>query len=95
MVAAGTVNGQTHLVTIWSSGPRTPVEIYEGTQAGSIDYGQIGTDGPPTLSGITGFDRTRGATFNVAMPNVTWVGKQSAAPRPAAPGMHVSGQIVC
>jgi hypothetical protein len=47
------------------------------------------------LHRITGFDRTRGATFNVAMPTVTWVGKQSAAPSPAAPGMHLSGQIVC
>jgi hypothetical protein len=98
MSVSGTVAGRPVQLWIWSKGPSpgTLGDMYEGPQAGVIDYGQIGADGsPPDLSGITGFDWQRGATFDIAMPDVSWVGKQSAPPSPAPPGIRVSGQIVC
>jgi hypothetical protein len=98
MSVSGTVAGRPVQLWIWSKGPSpgTLGDMYEGPQAGAIDYGQIGADGrAPDLSGITGFDWQRGATFDIAMPDVRWVGKQSAPPSPAPPGIRVSGQIVC
>jgi hypothetical protein len=97
MSVTGTIGGSRYVISIWGggSGPGTPGEIYEGPQAGVIDYGQIGADGPNDLSGITGFDWTKGATFSIDLPYVGWVGKQSAAPTPLPQGIHVAGQIVC
>jgi len=97
MSVSGTIGGTQYVISIWGggSGPGTPNEIYEGPVAGQIDYGQIGADGPNDLSGITGFDWRRGATFSIDLPYVGWVGKQSQAPNPLPPAIHVSGQIVC
>ena len=98
MAAFGTIGSRPVAVTIWGTGGTgagRPNEMYEGAQAGEIDYAQDGAAGPTDLSGITGYDQARGATFSIDLPDVTWVGRQSAAPSPALPGIHVSGRITC
>ena len=97
MSVTGTIDGQQRVISIWSKGPAPGIlgDMYEGQVAGQIDYGQTGADGPIDLSGITGFDWAKGTTFNIDLPYTGWAGKQSQAPNPLPPGIHVSGQIVC